>query len=82
MLAHAGFVGMMSNLLFGVLSERTTDAPLLNEWAEPSAMWVLNIGLLAFLGGKITMDVRHGALVMGIGAVLGVGVMLYRLVQQ
>lgn len=78
-LAHAAFVGMMSNLLFGLLSERTTRAPRLHKWAEPGAMWVLNLGVVAFLVGKIAMDVRHGALIMGIGALLGVAVMLYRL---
>ncbi len=80
-LAHAGFVGMTSNFLFGVLSERTGEARRLHEWAEPGSMWLLNLGVLAFVVLKITMDSRHGAFIMGLGALLGVVVMLYRLLE-
>ncbi len=80
-LAHAAFVGMMSNLLFGVLSDRTAGSPRLHAWAEPGAMWLMNLGVLVFLAGKITMDLRHGAFIMGLGALLGVAAMGYRLLR-
>jgi hypothetical protein len=72
---------MTSKLRFGVLSERTVEARRLHEWAEPSSMWLLNLGVLAFVVLKITMDSRHGAFIMGLGALLGVVVMLYRLLE-
>lgn len=77
--AHLAFVGMASNLLFAVLSERTKNADRLHAWAEPGAMWLLNLGLLAFVAALAAMDARHGALVMGLGALVAVIAMLYRL---
>lgn len=77
--AHIGFLGMATNYLLAILSKRTNTANRLHELAEPSAMWLLNLGILAFIVVKITMDTRHGAFVMGIGALLAVIVMLYRL---
>lgn len=78
-LAHVGFVGMMTNLLFGVLSTRTDESRILHAWAEPTAMWGLNLGLVVFFGLRIGMDSRLGALAMGAGVLLGVIVMAYRL---
>jgi hypothetical protein len=77
--AHAGFVGMMTNLLFGVYSARTRTADVVSPWAEPGAMWLTNLGLLTFVGLKVVMDVRLGAFVMGLGVLLGVGLMAHRL---
>lgn len=77
--AHLAFVGMTSNLLFAVLSERTKQARRLHAWAEPAALWLLNLGLLAFVAVEIAMGARHGAYLMGLGALLGVLAMVYRL---
>lgn len=76
---HIFFVGMMTNLLFGVLSAGTTDARTLHTWAEPAAIWGINLGLVAFIAIRIGLDVRHGAILMGLGVLLGVAMMLYRL---
>lgn len=76
---HIFFVGMMTNLLFGTLSAGTDTARRLHEWAEPAAMWLMNVGLVVFIAVLIVMEIRHGAILMGLGVVLGVAEMLYRL---
>lgn len=42
-------------------------------------MWTINIGLLVFIGLKLAADIRLGAILMGIGVVLGVVTMILRL---
>ena len=76
---HAGFVGMMTNLILGVMSTRAAEARHVLSWGEPAAMWLINLGLLVFLGLKITSDIRLGAIVMGVGVLLGVVTMAARL---
>lgn len=78
-LTHVVFIGMITNLLFGVLAVRTGDATTLHPWAESITMWLINLGLVVFSALKIAMDTRLGALVMGFGVLLGAGLMLYRL---
>ena len=77
--AHAGFVGMMTNLLLGVAASRAQNSAGVLPWGEPAAMWTINLGMLVFFGLKIAADMRLGAVVMGIGVVLGVVTMLLRL---
>lgn len=76
---HAGFVGMMTNLILGVLSARTRERRDVLAWGEPAALWLLNLGLVLFLALQIAADVRIGAIAMGVGVLLGVGVMLARM---
>ncbi len=76
---HAYFVGYITNGLFGVLSGRTRRGRRLHRWAEPTAFWLLNLGLVAFAATEIAYGGRHGAVVMGLGVLLGVAAMLYRL---
>lgn len=76
---HAGFVGMMTNLLLGVHAARAREASATMAWGEPVARWTINIGLLVFIGLEVAADIRLGALVMGVGVVLGVLTMLLRL---
>jgi hypothetical protein len=77
--AHAGFVGMMTNLLMGVVASRGQAGAGVLRWGEPAAMWTINLGILVFLGLKIAVDVRTGAILMGFGVLLGVFTMLRRL---
>lgn len=77
--AHVGFVGMMTNLLFGVLASRAQAGAAIMPWAEAAALWTTNLGLVVFAAGKVFADVRHGAWVMGVGVVLGVIMLLRRL---
>ena len=76
---HSAFVGMMTNLLLGVYAARTQDVEDVLSWGEPAAKWLINIGLLVFFALKITTDSRLGAIVMGIGVLLGVVTMILRL---
>lgn len=76
---HAAFVGMMTNLIFGVLSARTEESRNTLSWGEPVSLWLINLGILVFLGLKIAADIRYGAIVMGIGVLLGVATFILRL---
>lgn len=69
----------MTNLLLGVFSARTWESRDTLSWGEPAALSLTNAGLVVFLGLKIAIDSRLGALVMGIGVLLGVGTMILRL---
>ncbi len=77
--AHVGYVGMMTNLLLGVLSARTWNTRHLLSWGESTSMWLINLGILVFVGLKIASDIHTGAIVMGIGVLLGVVTMILRL---
>jgi hypothetical protein len=77
--AHAGFVGMMTNLIMPVVSSRGQDGASVMSWGEPLSMWAINLGILVFLGLKISSDIRIGAIVMGIGVLFGVFTMFRRL---
>ena len=79
---HAGFVGMMTNLIFGVLSVRGYAARNVLSWAEPAALWLMNLGLILFVILKYTADSSLGSIVMGIGVVLGVITMIVRLLSK
>lgn len=79
---HAYFIGFLTNGLFGMLSGRTRDGRLLHAWAEPGAFWLVNLGLLAFVATEIGYGGRHGAIVMGIGVLLGVTTIGYRLLGE
>lgn len=69
--AHAAMVGVVTNLLFGVMSARSRFGGG-DSWAQPAAMWLMNAGLVVFIGLFIATGSRHGALVMGTGVLLGV----------
>lgn len=68
--AHSAFVGMMTNLIMGVLSARGWEARQVLGWGEPVGMWLVNLGILVFLGLEIASDINTGAIVMGIGVLL------------
>jgi hypothetical protein len=70
---------MITKLLLGVYALRTADTKDVMAWGEPASMWLINLGLLVFFTLKIATDIRLGAIVMGIGVLLGVGTMLLRL---
>ncbi len=70
---------MMTNLLLGVFSARSQQARNVWPWAETAAMWLINLGLMAFFALLITAESHTGALVMGIGVLLGVVTMILRL---
>lgn len=77
--AHGGFVGMMTNLIFGVLSVYTWKNRKVVAWGEKASMWLINLGILTFVGVVAFSDSRLGAIVMGVGILLGVFTMLMRM---
>jgi len=77
--AHTAFVGMMTNLILAVHLQRADARRGLIPWAEPLAMWGMNLGLIVFLGLEMTAGIRTGALVMGVGVLMAVGTALWRL---
>lgn len=77
--AHAGFVGMMTNLLMGVIASRAQASAGVWPWAESASLWAINIGLLVFVALKMAADIRTGAIFMGLGVLLGVATMFRRL---
>jgi hypothetical protein len=79
---HAGFIGAMTNLILGVLSVRAYAARNVLSWAEPVALWLMNLGLILFVVLKFAADSRLGSIVMGIGIVLGVLTMIVRLLSK
>jgi SAM-dependent methyltransferase len=76
---HASFVGVMTNLLLGVYSIRSQSVSYVLPLGETAAMWLINLGLFIFFGLHIIADSPLGAIVMGIGVLLGVAIMILRL---
>lgn len=77
--AHVGYVGMMTNLIMGVVASRGGARAEVLSWGEVTAMWTINLGILVFLGLEIVADIRLGAIVMGLGVLLGVFTMFRRI---
>ena len=77
--AHVGFAGMMTNLLFAVVASRGQEGAGVLARGEPAAFWGLNLGIIIFLGLEIAIGIRHGAIIMGLGILLGVFVFFRRL---
>lgn len=76
---HAAFVGMMTNLILAVISMRAASERERLPWADAASMWLINLGLIVFFALKIAAEIRLGALVMGVGVLLGVYTMARRL---
>lgn len=81
-LFHAYFVEFATNSLFGMLAGLTREACSAQALVERSVMWLLNIGLVAFVATEIVLGERYGADVMGLGVLADVAMMLYRLVND
>lgn len=77
--AHAGFVGMMTNLIMGVVASRGQEGANVMSWGETTSVWLINLGILVFMVLEITSDIRIGAIVMGLGVLLAVFTMFRRL---
>lgn len=77
--AHATNVGIVTNMIFGVMAARTRFARVGSSWAQPASIWLTNAGIVVFVGLFIATGSVHGALVMGAGVLLGIGWALHSL---
>jgi hypothetical protein len=77
--AHVTMVGIVTNMIFGVMAARTQFVRAGYAWVQPAAMWLTNVGIVVFVGLFIATGSAHGALVMGTGVLLGVGWALHSL---
>ncbi len=81
-LDHAIFVGTMTNILFGVLAQATSDRARVWAWADQLVFWLLNAGVAVFivvLLAKATELERFTAPVMGLAVYLGIATFTLRL---
>ena len=79
---HATFIGVITNLMFGLLLVLTVDRGDRFPWADQLVFWGVNLGLVIFLGGLIGDVVilkRIGAPLMGVALLLGLAVFASRL---
>lgn len=80
---HSMFIGVMTNLLFGAAIV-VAGGGRIWPWADQAVFWLLNVGLVAFLGvllfaGYDSELVRVSAPVMGVGALIGIAAFSMRL---
>ncbi len=79
---HAAFIGVITNLMLGLLYVLTADRPDRWRWAGSVVFWAVNLGLVVFLVGLVGDQValkRIGAPVMGVGLLVGLALAADRL---
>lgn len=76
---HVTFVGVGTNAILTMQSRFTVDAGTDKLFA--ASVWLLNIGLAAFVAGEFLAEMKHGALLMAVGVILGVATVWSRFVR-
>jgi hypothetical protein len=79
---HAAFIGVISNLVFGLIATATRDRGEDLGIAGQVGFWLMNLGLLVFLTGLLTDSdqiIRVGAPSMGVGILVVMGISAMRL---
>jgi hypothetical protein len=79
---HAAFIGVITNLMFGLLVVLTRDQDDRWSWAGQLVYWGVNIGLVVFLVGligNIAIAKQVGAPVMGLAILLALATFGLRL---
>jgi hypothetical protein len=79
---HAAFIGVITNLVLGLLYLLTADRSDRWPWAAQGVYWGMNLGLLVFvvgLVGGIAIVKEVGAPIMGLSLLLGLAVAADRL---
>jgi hypothetical protein len=74
---HAVFIGVMTNLLFGLIGGVARTAERRPAWVDHLVFWGVNLGLVVFVVGLIAVvpEVKRiGAPVMGVAILLGIAV--------
>jgi hypothetical protein len=83
-LDHAIFVGVMSNLIFGLVMLATDTGSRAWAWADDVIFWGMNIGMIGFVVG-LAMDSaeikRVSSPIMGVAILIGLAAMAMRLVE-
>jgi len=81
-LDHAIFVGTMTNILFGVLAQATSDRARVWAWADQLVFWLLNVGVAVFIvlliSGATDLE-KFTAPAMGLAVYLGIATFTLRL---
>ncbi|MFL5749538.1 MAG: hypothetical protein ACJ767_02840, partial [Chloroflexota bacterium] len=79
---HSTFIGVITNLMFGLLLVLSRDQAGRSPWADQLIFWGVNLGLVIFLVGLIgdvTILKRIGTPIMGIALLLGLATFASRL---
>ncbi len=79
---HAAFIGVMTNLIFGLALGLAADRQDRWPWAGQVVFWAVNLGLAIFLLGLIAASPelkRIGSPIMGIGILVGLATIALRL---
>jgi hypothetical protein len=79
---HAAFIGVVTNLIFGLALRLAADRRDRWPWADQVVFWPMNGGLLVFLVGLIAVSPelkRIGAPIMGFAILLGLATIAIRL---
>ncbi len=79
---HAAFIGVMTNLIFGLALGLAADRRDRWPWAGQVVFWAVNLGLVVFLLGLIAVSPelkRIGSPIMGIGILVGLATIALRL---
>ena len=78
---HSVFIGVMTNLLIGLVATFSADQAGRFRWAEPLMFWGLNVGLAVFVVGLIAESSpikRVGSPLMGLAILLALAVLADR----
>ena len=79
---HAAFIGVVTNLVLGLLNALTADRRSRWPWADQIAFWGTNIGLAIFLVGLVATSStikEIGAPLMGVCLLVGLATLAMRL---
>ena len=79
---HAAFIGVITNLMFGLVARFAAARATLWAWADQLVFWVMNGGLAVFVVGLVLNSAeikRVGAPAMGVAILLGLAVLAARL---
>ena len=79
---HAAFIGVVTNLMLGLLLVLTRDRGDLWRWTDQLIYWGVNLGLLIFivgLVGDVVILKRIGAPLMGVALLLALATLAQRL---
>ena len=79
---HAAFIGVITNLMLGLMLALTRDQEARTAVPDRVALWVMNVGLVVFLVGLVAGDAtlkRIGSPVMGVAILVALGLAAWRL---